>query len=484
MFFANNILGKKGPLGGVWLAAHSDDYKRLTKQQIFQTDVNRSVENIMNPTIPLALRLSGHLLLGVCRIHSRQVQYLVFDCEDAFTKINYSFRPGQVDLPEGPQVSQSSITLQVDADAMDRTMFSTAFLDGIDELYATQHSFTRLPRAFTPTTPRPNCVPSTIVPADRITLADTSAIRRSLHTPDDLLPAGIDNWDEDFELPTPEMARREAVTPASAEAEMPRSNVDLPADDFDVAMAMGFDEPSAELEPEADRNWRVPIRASAEPSALERATDAMAEEASPLQLDQTPVVIDADITWKLPKNSRKRQASPGPRDLLFLSKLSFVGNRMRLVAVSLCAFFLSGRINRISAAGDRGRGDFSDRRRDKGAVARHVGHRAAIPCGGLLAGHRECDQAACTECHAYRAAASAAHVLHTRVALRPHHHRALHGGRRRRRAAQRSGCRVHAGASRSQTAVPQQACLCECCCCSLRALCPPRLSVPAESRVW
>ena len=218
MFFANNILGKKGPLGGVWLAAHSDDYKRLTKQQIFQTDVNQSVENLMNPTIPRALRLSGHLLLGVCRIHSRQVQYLVFDCEDAFTKINYSFRPGQVDLPEGPQVSQGSITLQPDLDAVDRTMFSTAFLDGIDELYATQHSFTRLPRTFTPSTPVPGLsVPSTIVPAERITLADTSAIRRSsLRTPDDFLAAGKNDWDEDFELPTPEMARRDAATPTSA----------------------------------------------------------------------------------------------------------------------------------------------------------------------------------------------------------------------------------------------------------------------------
>ena len=37
--------------------------------------------------MPLALRLSGHLLLGVCRIHSRQVQYLVLDCNEAFTKI-------------------------------------------------------------------------------------------------------------------------------------------------------------------------------------------------------------------------------------------------------------------------------------------------------------------------------------------------------------------------------------------------------------
>ena len=43
MFFANNILNKKGPLGGVWLAAHVEDYKKLTKQQIHQTKVVDSV---------------------------------------------------------------------------------------------------------------------------------------------------------------------------------------------------------------------------------------------------------------------------------------------------------------------------------------------------------------------------------------------------------------------------------------------------------
>jgi|AntRauTorckE5430_2_1112549.scaffolds.fasta_scaffold134287_2 hypothetical protein len=44
--------------------------------QIFQTDISRSVESIVNPTVPLALRVSGHLLLGVVRIYSRKVRKL------------------------------------------------------------------------------------------------------------------------------------------------------------------------------------------------------------------------------------------------------------------------------------------------------------------------------------------------------------------------------------------------------------------------
>jgi hypothetical protein len=41
MFYSQFILAKKGPLGKVWLAAHLD--KRLTKNQIFQTDIKASV---------------------------------------------------------------------------------------------------------------------------------------------------------------------------------------------------------------------------------------------------------------------------------------------------------------------------------------------------------------------------------------------------------------------------------------------------------
>lgn len=35
----------------------------------------------------MALRLSGHLLLGVVRIYHRKVDYLYADCQDALVKI-------------------------------------------------------------------------------------------------------------------------------------------------------------------------------------------------------------------------------------------------------------------------------------------------------------------------------------------------------------------------------------------------------------
>ena len=47
----------------------------------------RGPDSIINPEAPLALRLSGQLLLGVVKIHSRKVGYLYADVHDALLKL-------------------------------------------------------------------------------------------------------------------------------------------------------------------------------------------------------------------------------------------------------------------------------------------------------------------------------------------------------------------------------------------------------------
>ena len=74
MFYSQVILARKGPLGKIWLAAHFD--KKLTKNQIFATDISDSVDTVLNPDTPLALRVSGHLMLGIVKIHSRKVSII------------------------------------------------------------------------------------------------------------------------------------------------------------------------------------------------------------------------------------------------------------------------------------------------------------------------------------------------------------------------------------------------------------------------
>lgn len=85
MFYAHFVLAKKGPLAKIWLAAHWD--KKLTKAHVFETNIEKSVDGILKPKVKMALRTSGHLLLGVVRIYSRKAKYLLQDCNEAFVKI-------------------------------------------------------------------------------------------------------------------------------------------------------------------------------------------------------------------------------------------------------------------------------------------------------------------------------------------------------------------------------------------------------------
>lgn len=77
----------------VWLAAHGWGDKKLGgRPQIFATDIAASVDSIVHPTVPLALRVSGHLLWGVVRIYSKKVHYLLHDCHQAVLKLKLAFR--------------------------------------------------------------------------------------------------------------------------------------------------------------------------------------------------------------------------------------------------------------------------------------------------------------------------------------------------------------------------------------------------------
>ena len=121
MFYSQFVLAKKGPLGRIWLAAHWD--RKLTKAQIFQTDIQDSVDSIITPQVPIALRTSGHLLLGVSRIYSRKAKYLLADASDALVKIKCAFRPGAVDLPpESTTAAFGAITLTENLQDMDVTL--------------------------------------------------------------------------------------------------------------------------------------------------------------------------------------------------------------------------------------------------------------------------------------------------------------------------------------------------------------------------
>lgn len=88
------------------------------------------LERIMEPEVPIALRMSGHLLLGVVRIYSKKVDYLFQDCNAVLTGLSKAFASIQLTLPEDArQAPVQSITLPetLDLDALN--------IDGVDYGY-------------------------------------------------------------------------------------------------------------------------------------------------------------------------------------------------------------------------------------------------------------------------------------------------------------------------------------------------------------
>ncbi|KAF8398469.1 hypothetical protein HHK36_017397 [Tetracentron sinense] len=100
MFYSHNLLAQNGPLGTIWLATHPYGEQKLKKSHYAVTDISSSVDRIMFPEVPIALRMSAHLLLGVVRIYSKKVDYLLHDCNVVNTTIGKAFASIEVNLPE------------------------------------------------------------------------------------------------------------------------------------------------------------------------------------------------------------------------------------------------------------------------------------------------------------------------------------------------------------------------------------------------
>ncbi|KAI6240757.1 Rad21 / Rec8 like protein [Aphelenchoides fujianensis] len=119
MFYAQFVLAKKGPLSKIWLAAHWE--RKLSKAQIFETDVQSAVDEIITPKTKLSLRTTGHLLLGIVRIYSKKAKYVLADCNEAFIKIKMAFRPGtagEMQLVDKRDRGNSETDLLEDLDTM------------------------------------------------------------------------------------------------------------------------------------------------------------------------------------------------------------------------------------------------------------------------------------------------------------------------------------------------------------------------------
>ncbi|KAM0933818.1 putative rad21/Rec8-like protein [Dioscorea sansibarensis] len=110
MFYSHTFLAKKSPLGTIWIAAHLE--RRIKRPQIEGIDIPSYADCIMFPEVPIALRLSGHLLLGLVKIYSWKVNYLFQDCNRVLSNVRTAIASVQVDLPpDANRAPFESITL-------------------------------------------------------------------------------------------------------------------------------------------------------------------------------------------------------------------------------------------------------------------------------------------------------------------------------------------------------------------------------------
>ncbi|XP_022896115.1 sister chromatid cohesion 1 protein 3-like isoform X2 [Olea europaea var. sylvestris] len=133
MFYSHTFLARKGPLGTVWCAAHLQH--KLKKSHYISTNILSRVDRIMYPEVPIALRMSGHLLLGVARIYSKQVDYLYEDCHVVQITINKAFTSVNVNLPEDANHAPfHSVTLpeKFELDALDLDNYSWCEYDHLN----------------------------------------------------------------------------------------------------------------------------------------------------------------------------------------------------------------------------------------------------------------------------------------------------------------------------------------------------------------
>ncbi|KAJ4774019.1 Rad21/Rec8-like family protein [Rhynchospora pubera] len=87
MFYSPKMLGKKGPMGTVWMAAHLE--KEIKKNQIEKINIILCAERLLFPEAPIAPRMSAHLLLGLVRIYTWKVENtskLAKDCRRLLDK--------------------------------------------------------------------------------------------------------------------------------------------------------------------------------------------------------------------------------------------------------------------------------------------------------------------------------------------------------------------------------------------------------------
>lgn len=309
MFYSQLILARRGQLGKIWLAAHWD--RKLTKHHIFACDITESVENILNPLEPLALRVSGHLMLGIVRIYSRKVKYLISECTEAMWKIKLAFRPGNVDLPETATTAAAAATddaryfgyVEQDYDfpELAETAFSHNLLTQYEELHAARGRNVPFDQTL-------GGSEDNFETASRV--SDVEIMRREHRMSDSTLRGNLDRMSLQSAIGrSPSIAGKDDYLPAIAAHDFFRDRGDL-----DMSAGMPMDYGQDDIMDEAV-DMAPPVRLSAVVSPDRLSVSDESKEEVPLQMGRPPKrgaveSLPADVEIAQIKKAKKAKVVP------------------------------------------------------------------------------------------------------------------------------------------------------------------------------
>ncbi|KAG2625524.1 sister chromatid cohesion 1 protein 1-like [Panicum virgatum] len=114
MFYSHQLLARKAPLGQIWMAATL--HSKINRKRLDKLDIIKVCEEILNPSVPMALRLSGILMGGVVIVYERKVKLLFDDVSRLLIEINEAWRikpaTDPTVLPKGKaQAKYEAVTL-------------------------------------------------------------------------------------------------------------------------------------------------------------------------------------------------------------------------------------------------------------------------------------------------------------------------------------------------------------------------------------
>ncbi|KXH62972.1 hypothetical protein CSAL01_03922 [Colletotrichum salicis] len=122
MFYSHDILtSHQFGVATIWVIATvgprgAGTHKKVSRRAIEDVDIRKACEKIIQPGVPISLRLQSNLLYGVSRVYSSQCKYMLTDTEKVQTTMRTFLRliPNNETDPKAGRARREQITLSDD----------------------------------------------------------------------------------------------------------------------------------------------------------------------------------------------------------------------------------------------------------------------------------------------------------------------------------------------------------------------------------